>query len=351
MGKMEPEHTMNNIFLVPIEPLENRYTKHWYDFLPKQIHEKTGRAIINISGIELETKTTPGAFLNFSSTVNYKSTQMMEIAKHFNNDAVKNGDTFLFTDFWNPAAHFVRYMADLANIRVKMVGICHAGAYDPYDLLGQKFRNKDWSKRLEQSFDELFDVLIFATKFSQDLYLQGVDVKYDEIKHRVTGFPMEYYKDILPFYWDLENKPPKENIVVFPHRKSPEKQPELFEKLSKHFPDWQFVFAQDVCKNKDEYHNLLYRSKIMFSANLQETLGIGTFEALFAGCDIIVPNRLSYVEMYPDYIRSFSDDETYLAHLLRNRMKSYKEDDPLRKMLANDIMKKYLTGDDFYKAL
>lgn len=343
---------MNNIFLVAIEPLENRYTGHWFKFLPKMISERTNKIVIQVHGLELSSVTTAGAFLNFSSTVHYKSNQMMQIAYHFNEGKVKDGDTFLFTDFWNPAAHFVRYMADLAGIKVKMVGICHAGAYDPHDLLGQRFKNKNWARRLEQSFDELYDVLIFATKFSRDLYLQGVNVEYKEKKHLVTGFPMSYYPDILPFYWELERKPVKENIVVFPHRRSPEKQPELFDRLSKHFPDWEFVYAQDVCSNKDEYHELLYKSKIMFSANLQETLGIGTFEALFAGCDIVVPDRLSYKEMYPSWIKYPSDvDEDYIVALLHYRMQTFDDNAHLRKMVADDIMLQYLTGDNFYRAL
>ena len=43
---------------------------------------------------------------------------------------------------------------------------------------------------------------------------------------------------------------------------------------------------------------MLGKAKIVFSANLQETLGIGCYEALCAGAVPLVPNRLSYEEMY-----------------------------------------------------
>ena len=43
---------------------------------------------------------------------------------------------------------------------------------------------------------------------------------------------------------------------------------------------------------------LLSRSKIVFSANQQETLGISCYEGALVGAAPIVPDRLSYTEMY-----------------------------------------------------
>ena len=43
---------------------------------------------------------------------------------------------------------------------------------------------------------------------------------------------------------------------------------------------------------------MLERSKMVFSANLQETLGISCYEAVCAGSIPLVPDRLSYTEMY-----------------------------------------------------
>ena len=51
---------------------------------------------------------------------------------------------------------------------------------------------------------------------------------------------------------------------------------------------------------KDEYHNILGEAKIVFSANLQETLGISAYEGALVGAIPMVPDRLSYTEMYDD---------------------------------------------------
>ena len=50
-------------------------------------------------------------------------------------------------------------------------------------------------------------------------------------------------------------------------------------------------------------------AKIVFSANLQETLGISMYEGALAGAIPIVPDRLSYSEMYTDDFKYPSDSE------------------------------------------
>jgi hypothetical protein len=130
---------------------------------------------------------------------------------------------------------------------------------------------------------------------------------------------MEYLKDELAPYKGAK----KENIVLFPHRVAPEKQPEIFRDLSLYFPDYEFVFAQDKQLTKHEYHELLAKSKMVFSANLQETLGISWYEAALVGTIPFVPDRLSYSEMATDdvtYRTEWSSDwNSYIknkAHLI-----------------------------------
>jgi len=54
---------------------------------------------------------------------------------------------------------------------------------------------------------------------------------------------------------------------------------------------------------------LIQKAKISFSANTQETFGIGTVEALFLGAVPLVPNRLAYKELYSDIFKYNSHDE------------------------------------------
>jgi hypothetical protein len=111
---------------------------------------------------------------------------------------------------------------------------------------------------------------------------------------------------------------PKRDLILFPHRIAPEKQVEIFRDLKEHLPQYEFVVCQDQQLTKNEYHNLLGEAKLVFSANLQETLGISWYEGALVNAIPMVPDRLSYSEMafdtfkYPsEWTESF---EAYTVH-------------------------------------
>lgn len=341
---MEHQLSGTTIYLIPIEPIESRYTKHWYEFLPKQLELNLHLPVVQVSGVELDSVASSGAFLNFTSTVNYKGSQINKIAELFHNKKIKNGDIFICADAWNPSAHMIRYMADLSEISIKMVGIWHAGSYDEWDFLGRNFKNKDWSYSLEKSLFELYDSNIFATHFHKDLFLSKIKISNSE-KAFVFGFPMEYYESLDIKFKEWKDK---KNIIVFPHRISVEKNSEFFDKLSKDFPQFQFVYAQKVCQNKHEYHRLLEDSKIVFSANLQETLGISMYEGLLAGAIPLVPSRLSYKEMYSYYFKYNGSYEGAISSIYFHM----NENNYQRDVLKNNILylnQYYFSGYELYK--
>ena len=133
-----------------------------------------------------------------------------------------------------------------------------------------------------------------------------------------SGWPMEYMGDALLEYKNM----PKRDLILFPHRIAPEKQVEIFRDLKEHLPQYEFVVCQDQQLTKNEYHNLLGEAKLVFSANLQETLGISWYEGCVVDAIPMVPDRLSYSEMafdtfkYPSkWTESFEDYEVYRPDL------------------------------------
>jgi hypothetical protein len=76
--------------------------------------------------------------------------------------------------------------------------------------------------------------------------------------------------------------------------------------------------CQDQQLTKNEYHNLLGEAKMVFSANLQETLGISCYEGAVVDAIPMVPDRLSYTEMYYDTFKYPSvwtnDYDTYTVY-------------------------------------
>jgi hypothetical protein len=107
---------------------------------------------------------------------------------------------------------------------------------------------------------------------------------------------MEYMPDTLLMYKNM----PKRDLILFPHRIAPEKQVEIFRDLKHWLPQYEFVVCQDQQLTKNEYHNLLGEAKMVFSANLQETLGISWYEGAIVDAIPMVPDRLSYSEMAMD---------------------------------------------------
>ena len=303
------------IYIVDIEAVDTRYTAQWKKHLPEQLREHTGGDVTVISGGEVPQATTPGAFLNFGGTNVYKSNQLQQIAELFCNGQVSNGDYFLYTDAWNPTVIQLRYMSSLLGVDINIGGMWHAGSYDPHDFLGRLIGDKPWVRNAERSMFDCYDHNYFATQFHIDMFLKAFPdcAVYSDTIIR-CGWPMEYLKDTLAPYKGMD----KENIILFPHRMAPEKQPEIFRDLAKEFPDYEFVFAQEKELTKDEYHDLLGRSKMVFSANTQETLGISWYEGALVGAIPLVPDRLSYSEMGTDevlYLSEWSEDfDKYTLH-------------------------------------
>jgi glycosyltransferase involved in cell wall biosynthesis len=354
------------IYIVDIEAVDTRYTKQWKEYLPKQLKRATNNDVEVISGGETPQATTPGAFLNFGGTNIYKSKQLEKIGEMFCDGTVKNGDYFLYTDAWNPTVVQLRYMAELLGVDISIGGLWHAGSYDPQDFLGRLIGNKPWVRNAERSMFDCYDHNFFATQFHIDLFLQTFKNKDDpnldnrqvnEDKIIRAGWPMEYLATSLDSYKNM----PKENIILFPHRVAPEKQVEIFRDLAEELTQYEFVVCQERELSKNEYHNLLGRAKMVFSANLQETLGISWYEGLLVDTIPMVPDRLSYSEMadqpfkYPSiWTKNFEQYKKFKPQLVdkvidyMENYDSYKA--PMNTQLYN-LKKSFFSGEALYKAV
>lgn len=312
---------MPKVFLVDLESVETRYTGQWKYHVPELLR-KNGHNVQVISGPEdIPRATTPGAFLNFGGTNIYKSNQVEQISRLFCSGAISPGDHFLFTDAWHPGIINLKYMSELLGIPVKIHALWHAGSYDPQDFLGRLIGNKPWVRDAERSFFAAIDYNYFATDFHIDMFCDvflDLWAKESCIKGRKiirSGWPMEYMERILTPYKNI----PKRDIILFPHRIAPEKQVEIFRDLAVQLPQYEFIVCQDQELTKHEYHNLLSQAKIVFSANLQETLGISCYEGALVDAIPMVPDRLSYKEMYYEGFKYPSQWTQSWNHYIANR--------------------------------
>lgn len=298
-GAVLKQHRNRKIVIFPIEPLDTRYTAEWYEHLPAAIEKyadevETSVEIIVVDGERPQNgEVTEGAFLNFVDTNIYKSSQLISFAKRVLN-TLEDDDVILFTDAWNPCAVQVKYMLSLLGKKTQMLGMWHAGSYDVNDFLGRAF-DKKWSFNFERALYYVYDENLFATEYHKRLFKKMCPDQTRPSRCRIVGWPMEYLRETLP-----SKNVEKKNLVVFPHRISQEKRPDVFEQVADYLRDtgWSFVKAQDLKLSKPQYHELLAQAKIVFSASEQETLGIGVYEGMLSGAFPIMPDRLSYREVW-----------------------------------------------------
>lgn len=304
------------IWIFALEPIQTRYTGQWHEYLPKLLSSKLGDKfnVVQVDGIQKNTQTTPGAFLNFSDTNYWKSSQLCNFLDHYNRGETSTNDHFLFTDFWNPTVIQLKYMKDLLGFNWLLHGMVHAGSYDSADFLGRIVGSASWVRHAEKSFYHAFDHNYFATEFHVRMFMEELlnngivsenpwfdedwDERYSSGKIIRTGWPMEYMDTVLTPYKGLR----KRDLILFPHRVAPEKQVEIFRDLKEHLPQYEFIVCQDQQLTKSQYHNLLGESKLVFSANLQETLGISTCsEGPLVNAIPLAPDRLSYSEIFKNH--------------------------------------------------
>jgi len=356
-----------NVFLVDLESVETRYTGQWKTHVPNLLR-KAGHHVNVISGpTDIPSATTPGAFLNFGGTNIYKASQVEQMGRLFCSGAVSPGDHFVFTDAWHPGVINLKYMSELLGIPVTTHGLWHAGSYDPQDFLGRLVGNKPWIRNAEKSFFHAFDYNYFATDFHIKMFYTNLLNDYptenpwfsehlDEILNGEdsrfvrTGWPMEYMVDTLTMYKNMS----KRDLILFPHRIAPEKQVEIFRDLKEQLPQYEFVVCQDQFLSKNEYHNLLGEAKIVFSANLQETLGISCYEGAVVDAIPMVPDRLSYTEMYYDtfkypskWTESFDSYTVFrpdLCNKIIQFMENYKKFVPTVHKQARDLHERFFSA-------
>jgi glycosyltransferase involved in cell wall biosynthesis len=217
---------------------------------------------------------------------------------------VEDGDIIFFADLWFSGLEALFYVRNITGIKFKIAGVLHAGTWDPSDFTCRNGM-RNWGQYIELGWLQGVDMIFVATQFHKDLIIFNSG-SFNPDKIHVTG---------IPFYAaNLKQKYPipmeqKENIIVFPHRTDIEKHPEKFDKLAKKYPKWRFVKTILETKSREEYFQLLAKSKVMISYAEQETFGYSTVEAMALGNYVIVPNALSYRETVPKEFRYSNEKE------------------------------------------
>jgi hypothetical protein len=289
------------IYIVPIEPIDQRYTLQWFHNIPIDL-QKLNAQVETIAGDAIPEGTSTGAFLDFGATNFYKASQVKKISELFSAGKVRPGDKFLVTDAWNFAVTAIRYMSDLLDIPVEIHGIWHAGAYDATDILGMKM-TKPWPWHQEKAWFHACDYNYFATEFHKNMFLRVLNLQGEPSKKAiVSGQP---HQELIGGLNAIRNATSnKDTSVIWPHRYNADKQPEIAEDLAQTYgQEVPWIITQKLGLDKDAYYRKLARSQVIFSCSLHENLGISIMEAVMLNTIPVLPKRCSYAEMYlPEFL-------------------------------------------------
>lgn len=281
---------MKKVFMLPIEPLDMRYSTQWAEWFENEMNADPRFNLCMVNPEPLTHGITSGAFLDVCGTNYYKARQLAVLSKLMHYGKIKDDDVIFLHDGWFPGVEMLAYMRDGMGIDFKIASCFHAGTYDPTDFISAKGMGK-WGADLENSWFEIYDAIFVATQYHKDLICDNREI--DPNKIHVTGFPI---------YVPQVEIPAKEKIVVFPHRLTPDKNPEKFDEmasiLSLIYPDWKFIKTQELGLSKSDYYKLLAKCSIAVSCADHENWGIAMQEAIMLHVLPIVPDKLSYKEMY-----------------------------------------------------
>lgn len=279
------------IHYLPLEKIDQRYTTH----LDRDI-ESYFRKHPKLEALKYYPPCTirplkPGQFLEASTTIEFKSKQLADVAAGYYLDQIESGDVVWTSDLWFPGIESIPYLNLFHKKDVKLRGLLHAGSWTDTDSVRGLER---WAKNFEDIILDISDKIYVASKFIKEDLIQKRFV--DPNKLIVTPFPLD--SNIVKF----KNSSLKEDIIIFNGRNHTEKQPWLFDelqyKLKYKYPNCKFIWTLNENLTKEEYYKLLAKSKIVVSFALQENFGYGIAEAVFLGCVPVLPNRLVYPEFY-----------------------------------------------------
>lgn len=307
------------IFIVPIEPYEQRYTKQWRIWFEEAVIS-LGYNYKIIDGYCEKDNIDVGSVLDAYSTSRYKLSQLSQLILCIKDGIVKDNDSILLLDGEFPGVDTLFYIRNMTKRKFKVCAFFHAGSYDTSDFTYREGMSY-WMQWIERGWFAGYDKIFVASEYHKDMIIRKRGISDKKIF--VTGLPLRRCE-----YWRRAGLPKvllvedflnfKENIVVFPHRKDPEKNIHKFYELKNRilrmnkFKNVEFVVTQDMKLSKDDYYKLLLRSKVVFSASDHENFGISTAEATLLGCIPILPNRLCYPEMYDKRCLYDTYDEAYL---------------------------------------
>ncbi len=178
-------------------------------------------------------------------------------------------------------------------------------------------------RHLEEQIQEKSTILYPGIDFEHIDALDTLGAERSEQKQKepvlVWNHRWEHDKDPETFFhvlFELVEAYPFQVIVLGQHFQN---QPEIFDRAQKILKLKQRLLHFGYAESREEYVRLLSQGDYIVSTARHEFFGISVLEGVRAGCRPVVPDRLSYKELFPQKYR-YAEGEltTHLNRLLNS---------------------------------
>jgi glycosyltransferase involved in cell wall biosynthesis len=293
---------MSKIIYIPLEELPQRYTQ----MLNQSIYPKVDISLY--PKIEIDKEIKRGQFLDIVNTCKFKAAQLQMIADLFNEGKVENGDAFLIGDIFFPGIEMIKYMAELLGINVRVYGINYAGRADKTDFVQQL---SSWADASESGYHLICDGIFVGSDDHKNNVCNYFGLNTATVHTTGLVWDLNYMQEFHEAIGYVE----KEDFVIWPHRWCEEKGINELLEFAKNTKKKIVITSSGPKKDlgklpknieyrygltKLEYFELMSKARWYLSTAYQETFGYTIQEAIFFGCDILVPNRACCPEMVPE---------------------------------------------------
>ena len=293
---------MSKIIYIPLEELPQRYT----GMMNASIYPKVDISLI--PKVEIDKEIKRGQFLDIVNTCKFKAAQLQMIADLFNEGKVENGDAFLIGDIFFPGIEMIKYMAELLGINVRVYGINYAGRADKTDFVQQL---SGWADASESGYHLICDGIFVGSDDHKNNVCNYFGLNTATVHTTGLVWDLNYMQEFHEAIGYVE----KEDFVIWPHRWCEEKGINELLEFAKNTKKKIVITSSGPKKDlgklpknieyrhgltKLEYFELMAKARWYLSTAYQETFGYTIQEAIFFGCNILVPNRACCPEMVPE---------------------------------------------------
>lgn len=290
------------LFLVPIESYDLRYTAQWNRWFPADLERlKVPYQVIAPVRASQRLQNARADVLDVYGTHLAKYSQLQRVVRLLREGGITHGDVLFFHTLWFSGIDSIQYIRQATRCDLRIVGVLHAGSYDPWDFR-TRLGMRPWARHLEAGWLRFVDRVFFGSGFHRDMVQRALKLDGDRLF--VTRLPFRTAEVV-----EGRGRSPKRPWIAFPHRLVPEKDPAVVHRLRSALPEYKTLITRELCRTKARYYDLLAQCRVTVSNSRQETFGYAMLEAAALGSVPIVPDRLSYREMYPEEWRFKTDRE------------------------------------------